>query len=1008
MQNKGVIRFFAILLAIVCAFQLSFSYITYKKRQEAKEYAKGDPRKEFQYLDSISSEIVYDIGLASYTFRECQEREINLGLDLKGGMNVILEVSVADIITALSNNSTDTSFRKAIAEAKLMQENGTADFVDLFKTAFERIAPNEKLSVIFSTLELKDRVKIDMTNDEVISVIRKETKDAIDNAFEILSARIDKFGVAQPRIQRLETQSRILIELPGVKEQARVRKILQSTASLEFWETYNISDIYKGLEEANTVIKNKLETEKSEAKAADSKKETKTEKESDSKENGELALLNKMLGDSATADTSMTSEMQKYQKNYPLFFVLQPNISRDYVPQGSIIGYAQARDTFKVDSYLKMPHVKALFPRNIKFLWAASPTKDPKTNKLTDRFALHAIKSSGRGDISQPALTGDVITMAMADFDQNTAQAEVIMNMDAEGTRDWARITRENLKKSIAIVLDGYVYSSPVVQVEISNGRSSITGIDDINEATDLANMLKSGKLPAPARIIQDNVVGPSLGKEAISSGFNSFIIAFVLILIYMMFYYSKNAGTVADIALLVNMYFIIGVLASLGAVLTLPGIAGIVLTIGMSVDANVLIYERIREELATGKGLKLAVSDGYKNANSAIIDANVTTLLTGIILYLFGTGPIKGFATTLVIGIITSLFSAIFITRLIFIGMMDRNKELTFATKFTQGAFKKVNFDFIGSRKISYVLSGIIIIAGIVSLSTKGLNPGVDFTGGRAYIIRFDNTVSTIDVQNALKDVFGEAPEVVTFGADNQVRIVTKYKIKDNSPGIEEEVDDLLYKGLTPFIGDETEAVFLEHNLQSSLNVGPTIADDIKIAAVKSILFALLFMFLYILLRFRNWQFGLGAVAALIHDALIVLSMFSIFYGILPFSLEIDQAFIAAILTVVGYSINDTVVIFDRIRENLSLFRKRDDKEIMNLAMNSTLSRTFSTSLSTFVVLLAIFIFGGEVIRGFAFALLVGVVVGTYSSVFIASPIVYDTIKKTSGQHTLSSKRRS
>ena len=581
------------------------------------------------------------------------------------------------------------------------------------------------------------------------------------------------------------------------------------------------------------------------------------------------------------------------------------------------------------------------------------------------------------------------------------------MNMNAEGTNIWSRITKENLERSIAVVLDGYVYSSPVVQVEINNGHSRITGNFNINEATDLANMLKSGKLPAPARIIQDNVVGPSLGQEAISDGLNSFIIAFFVIMAYMIFYYSRKAGSVSDIALLCNMYFIIGVLASMGAALTLPGIAGIVLTIGMSVDANVLIYERIREELAAGKGLKLAVSDGYKNARSAIIDANLTTLITGIILYLFGTGPIKGFATTLVIGILTSLFSAIFITRLIFIGMMDRNKELSFATKLTQGAFKNTKIDFIGSRKIFYVISSVIIVAGIVSLFNKGLKLGVDFKGGRAYIVRFEDPVSTVDVQNELKIVFGEVPEVVTFGQGNQVRIVTTYKIDEKDPSIEDEVEGMLYTGLSPFLGETTKEVFLENNIQSALNVGPTIASDIKKDALKSIIIALIFMFLYILLRFRNWQFGLGAVMALVHDALIVLSLFSLLYGILPFSLEIDQAFIAAILTVVGYSINDTVVVFDRIRENIALYRKREDSEIMNLSLNSTLSRTFSTSLSTFFVLLTIFLFGGEVIRGFTFALLVGVVVGTYSSLYIASPIVYDTIKKVSGQHTLSGKRR-
>jgi SecD/SecF fusion protein len=1018
MQNKGVIRFFAILMAIVCAFQLSFTYVTYKIRKQAEQYANGDPKKEFQYLDSISSEVVYDIGLAEYTFRQCQEREINLGLDLQGGMNVILEIAVDDIIRALSNNSNDTTFNNALRLAKEKQRNSTEDFVVLFGESFEELDPNAKLSVIFSTMELKDRISYNSTNAEVISVIREETRSAIDNAFEILSTRIDKFGVAQPKIQRLETAGRILVELPGVKDQSRVRKILQSTASLEFWETYNIGEIYQGLLEANNVIKNRLESEKSISTLQDEKNteaatgslsELEKGAPGEAEEGEGLALLDRLKSDTGSSD-SVPSELQQMQDDYPLFAVLTPNVYEDYVPKGSVIGRSLSRDTAKVNDYLGIQQVRQLFPRDIRFMWSAYPTENPETGKMTDIFELHAIKVSGRD--GQAALTGDVVTSSSADFDQNTGETEVMMNMNAEGTRAWARLTKENIDKSIAVVLDNYVYSAPVVQVEINNGRSRITGNFDINEATDLANMLKSGKLPAPARIISDTVVGPTLGHESIRSGMSSFMIAFFVVLFYMVFYYSRKAGLVADVALFVNLFFIIGVLASLGAALTLPGIAGIVLTIGMSVDANVLIFERIREELAAGKGMKLAVTDGYKNAYSAIIDANVTTLLTGVILYFFGTGPIKGFATTLVIGILTSLFCAIFITRLIFIRMMERNKTLTFATKMTEGAFKNTNINFIGKRKIFYILSSVIILIGVGSLFTKGLSLGVDFRGGRAYIINFEDkeSVSTTEIAQHLEGVFGTPPEVVTFGGANQVRVVTTYKIEETATTIDDEVEGLLYQGLQPMIGDTDKETFIENYIQSSLNVGPTIAHDIKIDAMKSIFFALLFMFVYIFVRFRNWQFGLGAVAALIHDSLIVLSLFSIFYGILPFSLEIDQAFIAAILTVVGYSINDTVVVFDRIRENIGLHRKRDDDEIINMSLNSTLSRTFSTSLSTFFVLLAIFIFGGEVIRGFTFALLVGIVVGTYSSLFVASPIVYDTIKKVSksGQHTLSGKQRS
>ena len=1015
MQNKGAIRLFAIAMALVCFYQLTFTWVTSKVRRDAAEYAQGDPKKEAAYLDSISSEVVYNfIGLRKYTFKDCQEREINLGLDLKGGMNVTLEVSVIDIIRAMSNYSKDTTFLRAINLAKEYQRDSQEDFLTLFGRAFETIDPNGRLAAIFSTIDLRDRISYNSTNDEVLALIREETEGAIDNSFNILRSRIDRFGVSQPNISRLETQGRILIELPGIKEPNRVRKLLEGTASLEFWETYENAEVYqyllsanariKEIEEATRKIAEKEETEEPQEETSLLAEELNIELASEDTAQKEISLLEQLEKDSPITD-SLAVVPDQFLKDYPLFAVLTPHVSSDgkQLLSGSIIGLSHYRDTAKVNAYLKMDQVKAIFQRDLKFLWGVKP---PKYDKSESYFELHAIKITSRD--GRPPLDGDAITSARAEFGQRQASARVTMSMNSEGAKVWARMTKENANRHIAIILDDYVYSSPLNHGEIKGGSSEITGDFTIEEAQDLANVLKSGKLPAPARIIQEEIIGPSLGQEAIQAGFNSFLIAFIVVLCYMVFYYSRRAGLVADFALVANVYFIIGVLASLGAVLTLPGIAGIILTIGMSVDANVLIYERIREELQAGKGIKLAVADGYKNAYSAIIDANVTTLLTGIILYIFGTGPIKGFATTLVIGILTSLFAAIFLTRLIFLWCLKKNYKLTFSTKLTEGAFKNTKINFIKNRKTFYVISGLIILIGIVSLLSKGLNYGIDFKGGRTYIVRFKEPVSTGYVQELLSEAYGEPPSVIIFGEENQVRIMTKYRIDESEVAVDADIEAKLYEGLKPIIGDDVSFdTFINDYRQSSHKVGPTIADDIKKQAVVAIFFSLIVMFLYILIRFKNWQFGLGALAALIHDALLVLGIFSIFYGILPFSLEIDQAFIAAILTVVGYSVNDTVVVFDRIREFVGLYRKRERSEIINLALNSTLSRTFSTSLSTFFVLLSIFIFGGEVIRGFIFALLVGIVVGTYSSLFIATPVVFDTIRKSETTRVLKAKKR-
>ena len=995
MQNRNVIKIFAIIFAIVCLYQLSFTWVANGVEDDAVAYAADfneDERevKEKFYLDSISSEQVYDILLTSYTYAECQQREINLGLDLKGGMNVTLEVMVIDVVKALSNQNKDEVFNAAIKNTLKAQEDSQDDFVTLFGREYEKLAPapNTGLSAIFSTPDLRDKVQFSSTNLEVIEVLKLEVEDAIARSFNILRSRIDRFGVTQPNIQRLETAGRILVELPGIKDPERARKLLQSTAQLEFWETYEYNELFQALESANAFLR---ETAEAETVEVDSVKVETTQVEEvveqeDTTQDKTSDLLAEIEADTLAADSAANNlSFEEFASENPLYALLYPNVDQqNQLNEGPVVGFCAVKDTAALNVYLKDDAIRKFFPVDVKFAYTVKPY-DPDGKFVQ----LVALKSDRNG---KSAMEGDVVTDAVQVFGQFASSAEVSMEMNAEGAKQWKRLTAENIKKSVAIVLDGYVYSYPTVQAEIAGGRSSITGNFTVNEAKDLANILKSGKLPAPARIIEEAIVGPSLGEEAISSGLTSFIFALLLVLAYMIFYYN-GAGVVSNIALLANIFFIFGVLSSLGAVLTLPGIAGIILTIGMSVDANVLIYERIREELRNGKGLRLAIEDGYNNAYSSIIDANVTTLLTGIILYTFGTGPIKGFATTLIIGILTSLFAAIFITRLVISYRLNKGKTISFATKLTEGAFKNINIDFIGKRKRFYILSAVIVLLGIGSLVTKGLNYGVDFVGGRTYVVRFDDTVNNEELRSALTDVFVDAdglnytPQVKTFGDDNQVKVTTSFMIENSEPTTDLIVESKLSEGLS--------TTGLEYEIMSSQKVGPTIADDIKDAAVWSVIFSLLVIFLYILVRFRKWQFSLGAVVAVFHDVLIVLSIFSIFYGILPFSLEIDQAFIAAILTIIGYSLNDTVVVFDRVREYMNDNKKKGVHELINGALNSTLSRTINTSLTTFCVLLIIFIFGGEVIRGFMFALMVGVVVGTYSSLFVASPIMLDTIKK-------------
>ncbi len=993
MQSKGAIKLLAIALALVSIYQLSFTWVTNSVKRDAAEYANGDIKKETAYLDSIAGEGVYNfLWIRNYTYRECQDREINLGLDLKGGMNVILEVSVIDLMKSLANYSKDPTFLKALNRAKELQQNSQDDFVTLFYKAFKEVAPKgARLASIFNTIDLKDRIDYNSTDEEVLKVIREEVQDAIDNSFNIIRTRIDHFGVSQANVQKLDVAGRVLVELPGIKDPERVRKLLQGTADLQFWETYDNTEVFEYLRAANEKLRELLATEntnKQDSTVVDSSALANVATQ-EVKDSSELSLL-----DEIEKDTTQTGEtldaFSQFEKENPLFAILRPNANQQgQLLKGAAVGTAHVKDTAKVNEYLNLLPIKEILPRNLKLLWEVKPI-DYKTKG--EYFQLIAIKVTNRDGL--PALSGDVVTNARAEFGNNKATAEVTMTMNAEGAQKWARLTKENIGKQIAIVLDNYVYSYPVVNDEIKGGRSSITGNFSVAEAKDLANILKSGKMPAPVKIIEEQIVGPSLGHQAVNAGLISFVIAFVIILLFMWFYYS-TAGLVADIALISNIFFIFGVLASLGAVLTLPGLAGIVLTIGMSVDANVLIYERIREEMANGKGLKLAISDGYKNAYSAILDANVTTFLTAIVLFVFGHGPIKGFATTLMIGILTSLFTAIFITRLIFDRFLDKKKDIKFSIKLTENAFKNLNIDFIGKRKIFYAISGLIVLFGVASLATRGLNKGIDFVGGRTFVVKFKQDVNTVELAKDLTKYFDDnTPEVKTYGGNNQVKISTKYLVDVDDASADSIVEAHLYQGLKPLLGDDvTFKEFIHDYRQSSRKVGPTIADDIKVAAIYSIIFSLLIMFFYIFVRFKNWQFGLGAIAALAHDVTITLGMFSLLYGYLPFSLEIDQAFIAAILTVIGYSLNDTVVVFDRIREYIYEHKRGSRKELYNSALNSTISRTVNTSLSTFLVLLAIFIFGGEVIQGFIFALLIGVFVGTYSSLFIATPIVYDTL---------------
>lgn len=1005
MQNKGLVITLAVCLALVSAFYLSFSFVTMHYDKKAVEYGQGDDAKEFFYKDSIASQKVW----FGYTLKECREKEINLGLDLKGGMNVTMEVSVPDILRALSGYNTSETFNNAIAMAQQKQAKSGSDFLSLFFESFYEIDPNAQLASVFSTFELKDKVTLNSTNSEVEKVIREEVDGAINNSFKVLRTRIDRFGVVQPNIQKLSQTGRILIELPGIKDPERVRKLLQGSANLEFWETYDLAEIMPQLMQINTeVAKANASTEAANTTTATQETTEEVATPADTADDVDALVDNIAAEDSAAAaEADQEAALEQYKKQNPLFAVLNPSVNQaGQAYRGPVVGTVHYTDTAKVMAMLNSATAKSILPRELRLRWTVKAIDEAETF-----YQLIALKAQTNG---RPSLEGDVITDARADFGQTSAYANVSMSMNAEGARDWQRITRDNIGKSIAIVLDGYVYSFPTVQNEIAGGNSQITGNFTVEEAKDLANTLQSGKMPAPARIIQEDVVGPSLGREAIQNGLWSFVLGFVLILLYMIFYYGVIPGLIADFALLCNVFLLVGILASFSAVLTLPGIAGIVLTMGMAVDANVLIYERIREELRAGKNLRKAIQDGFQGAISAIIDSNVTSFLTGAILAIFGTGPIKGFAVTYMIGIISSFLTAVFITRLLLevYAKKDDAKPLTFTTKIMQNFLQNTHANFIGARKVTYIVSGVLIIMGILGVNPHimgKLNLGIDFTGGRNYIVRFAQPVSTQEVNNSLDKVFMDAKaqmsddetfslNVITIGDANQVRISTNYRINDNSDEVDNQIEALLYEGCKPFLADnitldefKSTEVNPEVGIMQSQKVGPAVASDITRDAFIAVIIALLGIFLYILLRFRNFAFSVGALAGLAHDTIIILGLYAILWKVMPFSMEIDQSFIAAILTVIGYSINDTVVVFDRVREYNHLYPKREKLQNMNDALNHTLSRTFSTSMSTLVVLLAIFCFGGETIRGFVFALLMGVIVGTYSTLCIATPLAYD-----------------
>ena len=995
MQSKGFIKLIAVLLALACVYQLSFTFKTRSVEKQAAAYAAQFPldrqaEAEQHFLDSVQNLPVYNVGFKRFTYKECKEKELNLGLDLKGGMNVMLEVQVEDVVKALAGDSqSDPAFMQAIAEAdEAMKSGDSKDYIGDFVKAYERLTNGGSLAAIFVSPDRKD-ISLESTNADVEKILKRETEAAIAASFNVLRSRIDHFGVTQPNIMRLPNSHRILVELPGVKEPQRVRDLLQGTASLEFWTTYNANEVLPSLMTADKYLRSAL------AEAAAGGESVKAEVVEKQKSAGEAGDLISEIGE--TAETAPAASERFDRAQNPLFAVLDPSFAG-----GAAVGAAYKADMAAVEAYLSDPKVREFFPADIEFKWGVKGD-----DRIDGRYYLYAIRvatSDGRAP-----LDGSVITEAREQYAERGASAVVSMTMNAEGAQEWSRLTGENIGKCIAIVLDGYVYSAPNVRTKIDKGSSEISGDFTIQEAQDLANVLSSGKVPAPAKIIQDTVVGPSLGQESINAGMLSFLIAFVLVLLYMGLFY-KTAGWMSDIALLTNVFLLMGILVSFGAVLTLPGIAGIVLTMGMAVDANVIIYERIKEELRGGKSLSLAIKDGFSKAYSAIIDGNLTTIITGVVLFIFGNGPVQGFATTLIIGIITSFLCAVFITRLLIEWIVSKWGHISFSRRWSENFLNNTHVDFIAKRKIAYIVTAVLILLSCVSFAVRGLNLGAEFTGGRAYVVRFDKAVSAEEVRGRVEQAFAAqanadaasvSSEVKQYGNENQMRIVTQYRFDDTSDEATAEVERIIYDAVKPlYTYDITFEQF--RNTQTDVNgilnadkIGPSIAKDMTWNAIYSVLFSLLAIGLYITFRFKRWQWASGATLALAVNALFIIGLFSMLYGLLPFNLEVNQAFIAAILTIIGYAINDTVVVFDRIREYLGLYPKRSLRENVNNAINSTLSRTINTSGTTLVTLLAIFFFGGETIRGFIFALIVGVVVGTAATIFIATPVAFDLMER-------------
>ncbi|MBQ2435186.1 MAG: protein translocase subunit SecDF [Bacteroidaceae bacterium] len=979
MQNKGFVKTIAVLLTVVCAFYLSFTFVTSHHEKKAKQYAGG----ESVYIDSIMNKKVY---LGMYTFKQTREMGVGLGLDLKGGMNVILEVSVPDVVKALADHKTDEAFTTALANATKQSASSNTDFITLFIKEYKTQKPDGTLAELFATQQLKDKVNTKSTDAEVETILRAEVDAAIANSFNVLRTRIDRFGVAQPNIQELEgSMGRIMIELPGIKEPERVRKLLQGSANLEFWETYTSAEVAPFLMAADAKLRDIVALENPET--AETPAEEAAEATEATEENVDLSAL---TGDNAENAVDAAA-IAKAKKENPLLSILQPMQN-----QGCVVGYAHSRDLKQIDEYLAREEVKALLPRDLKLMWGVKAIDED--GKI---FELYAIKSTQRN--GRAPLEGDVIVSATDDYDNN-GRPSVSMTMNSDGARRWAQLTKMNVGKPIAIALDGYIYSAPNVINEITGGQSQITGQFTQEDTKDLANVLKSGKMPAPAKIVQEDIVGPSLGQKSIQQGIISFIVAFIVLMIYMCAMYGLIPGMVANGALILNFFFTLGILASFQAALTLSGIAGMVLTLGMAVDANVLIYERTKEELRAGKTVKQALTDGYKNAFSAIFDSNITSIITGIILFNFGTGPIRGFATTLIIGIVCSFFTAVFMTRLVYEWRLNKEKwtNLTFTTGISKNLMRNSKWNFMGSAKISFAVFGAAIVISAASLGIRGLSSSIDFTGGRNFTVKFEQKVQPEQIREVLAQQIGEdaSVSVIAIGSDGQtVRVSTNYRINDDAQDIDAEIEMFLFeafKGANLVSSDLTYDVFIDRDnhtggsIISSQKVGPSMASDILRGAIWSVVLAWLAIFIYILIRFRNVAYSVGSVIALVVDVVLIIGTYSLLHGVLPFSMDVDQTFIGAILTAIGYSINDKVVIFDRIREFFGLYPKRDKKQLFNDSLNTTLARTINTSVSTLVVLLCIFFLGGASIRSFSFAMILGVVYGTCSSLFLAAPLAY------------------